>query len=293
MIGILHFAYGAPQSLDDLTDYFSHVLNGKTPPPPMMANITNQFSRVGKADLIGGVTSRIASGLQQLLPTTRIYKGYRHTAPFIEDSVQQMLADGVTKIIVLPINPIFSQSGSGAVHAQVDTIVNGAVPVVHLNDWHLHPAIIALYANRVRRANNWLPQAAQQKAITFFTAHSQPLDTERNAPYIAQMEAMALAIAEAAALPAAQVAYRSAKERAKWLGPDVQEAIQTAVDNGHTGIITCELLSLAPDVESFFEIGADCQALCATLDIPFVQSEFPADSIDTVLALKEIITPHL
>ena len=293
MIGILHFAYGAPQSLDDLTTYFSHVLKGKTPPAPMMANITKQFARVGKPDLIGGATSRIAQGLQQLLPATRIYTGYRHTTPFIADSVQQMLADGVTKIIVLPINPIHSKSGSGAVHDEVDALVNNAVPVVHLNEWHLHPAIIDVYASRVRRANQWLPHLAQQQAVTLFTAHSQPLDKERNTAYTQQLQAMATAIAAAAQLPHAQVAYRSAKERANWLGPDVKDAITSAVEQGRTGIVTCELLSLAPDVESFFEIGADCQAQCEALNIPFVQSEFPSDSIDSVLALKEIITPHL
>ena len=30
MIGVIHYAYGTPKSIDDIATYFSHILNGKT-----------------------------------------------------------------------------------------------------------------------------------------------------------------------------------------------------------------------------------------------------------------------
>ena len=45
-----------------------------------------------------------------------------------------------------------------------------------------------------------------------------------------------------------------------------QNALHTA---GATGFVTCELLSLCADVESYTEIGYECQELCQELNAVF------------------------
>ena len=43
MIGVIHYAYGAPKSIDDVATYFSHILNGKTVPGPMLEKLRHHL----------------------------------------------------------------------------------------------------------------------------------------------------------------------------------------------------------------------------------------------------------
>lgn len=63
--------------------------------------------------------------------------------------------------------------------------------------------------------------------------------------------------------------------------------------NGGSGFITCELLSLCADIESYFEIGEECQELCKELKVPFALSEFPGDSFDTVIDLAKLVEKNV
>lgn len=294
MIAVIHFAYGAPASIDDVPAYFSHII-GRDVPPPMLEKIVAQFKQPAQADFIASATQRIAKGLQHVLPTTlqtdvKVYNAYKHTAPFLEDVVKQAIADGATTIVSLPINPVFSPSGAGAFHAEVAQLLEGTtIQQIEVKNWNTHPAIVDIYADRVLRAYNWLSAESRKDAYVFFTVHSQPIKPEGNAPYTTEFEALAAAIAEKAGIENFAAVYRSSGGKANWLAPDVKEAIRTQAAAGSKGFVTCELLSLAADVESFIEIGPDCEAVAKELGVDFVRAEFPADSFDTIIALAQIV----
>lgn len=299
MIGIIHYAYGAPTSIDDIASYFSHILSGKPVPGPMLKNIAVSFKKPGFPDFIASSTQRIAQGLEIVLnerleEPVKVYNAYKHTAPFIKDAVENALADGVNTIITLPINPISSPSGGGAVHKEVADLIAGQ-DLLHIpiRDWHTNEGIVHVYAERVKRAYKWLPVAAQENAHVLFTVHSQPLDPERNAIYVKQFTEMAIAIADAAGIQNFHMTYRSSRGKANWLEPDVKDKIRELHAAGGTGFVTCELLALTADVESYFEIGEECRELCDELGVPFALSEFPGDSFDTVYALAALVTTYI
>lgn len=298
MIAVIHFAYGAPASIDDVPAYFSHII-GRDVPPPMLEKIVAQFQQPAQADFIASATQRIANGLQHVLPTmlqqdVRVYNAYKHTAPFLQDVVIAAIADGATTIVTLPINPVFSPSGAGAFHAEVAQLLAGTnIQQIEVKNWNTHPAIVDIYADRVSRAYSWLSAQSRKDAHVLFTVHSQPIKPEGNAPYTTEFEALAQAIAEQAGIKHYAAVYRSSGGKANWLAPDVKEAMRTQAAAGATGFVTCELLSLAADVESFIEIGADCEAVARELGVDFVRAEFPADSFDTVMALAQIVTEHV
>ena len=58
MIGVIHYAYGAPKSIDDVATYFSHILNGKTVPGPMLEKIEASFKKPSFPDFIASSTQR-------------------------------------------------------------------------------------------------------------------------------------------------------------------------------------------------------------------------------------------
>ena len=299
MIAVIHFAYGAPQSIDDVPAYFSHILGGKPVPPPMLENIVGSFKKPGLPDFIASSTQRITRGLEVLLKDRfdehiKVYNCYKHTAPFVKDAVEQALADGATKFVTLPINPIFSEVGGGSVHREVTELVaDKNINVITINDWHTNLNIVNVYADRVRRAYNWLSAAVRNDAYVLFTVHSQPIDAQRNTPYVQQFEELAAEIAKAAQIDNYKITYRSSGGKANWLAPDVKVAIRELHEKGSRGFVTCELLSLTADVESFFEIGEECKEVCDELQAEFALAEYPADSFDTVYALANLVEQYV
>ncbi|MGM9946010.1 MAG: ferrochelatase [Lysinibacillus sp.] len=295
MIHVIFYAYGAPTSIDDVEDLFSHVLKGKKVPSPMLDNLRTAFLKSGFPDFITSSSSRIAKGLETLLnerltEEVKVLNAYKHTAPFIDDAIAQAIAENTTKIVTLAINPIHSESGGGVVHAEVASLLEAkGIQHIAINNWHLNSDIISVFSDRVSRALNWLPKKVHSNAHILFTVHSQPVDEERNKPYIEQFEQLATAIANKVGTHNFHITYRSAHGKAGWLGPDVCAHIRTLHSNGAEGIVTCELLSLTADVESYFEIGEECKELCKELNLPFAVSEFPNDSFDTVNALAKLV----
>lgn len=299
MIGIIHYAYGAPTSIDDVNTYFSHILKGKVVPPPMMEKISASFKKPGFPDFIASSTQRIASGLEVVLndkfeQPVKVYYAYKHTVPFLEDVVATAIADGVTTIVTLPINPVFSASGGGSVHAETAALLEGKnIMHIPVTDWHTDEGIVAVYAERVGRALKWLPVAVQDDAHVLFTVHSQPVDPARNEVYVKQFTELATAIASKLGVENFHITYRSSGGKENWLAPDVKTAIRDLQEKGAAAFVTCELLALTADVESYYEIGEECQEVCHELNVPFAVSEFPGDSFDTVMALANLVVKRV
>ncbi|WP_342504019.1 ferrochelatase [Lysinibacillus sp. FSL L8-0126] len=294
MIGIIYYAYGAPKSLDDVTPYFSHIMNGKTPPPHVIENITAQFKKLGGVDPLAANTSRIAKGLehalqQRLAQPVKVYNAYKHTEPYIPDVVNTMLEDGISTFITLPVNPIMS-SGAAAFHDEVSALLaSHDVTIISGQNWHLNTELLAVYKDRVHRAYEWISTEKRTHTHVLYTVHSQPINPERNELYVRQFSELAEAISKAAQIDNWHITYRSGHGKGDWLAPDVKEKIKTLHAEGAQGFVTCELLSLSADIESYFEIGSECQKICEELQVDFAQAEFPGDSYDTIQALATIV----
>lgn len=288
MIGVLFYSYGAPQSIDDVEAYFSHII-GRTPPAPMMEGILQQFKDLQTADPITAYTPRIQEALEFLLnekndEQVKVYVAYKHTTPFTDDAITDALTDGCTSFVTVTVNPIFSASGGGSFHEEVASKITN-YPVTALKNYYAAPQIVDVFAKRVKRAHDFLPRDSKKKV--FFTVHSQIVDEARNKPYVEAFTHFAQLVATAAGVEHFEAVYRSGRKG--WLGPDVKEAIKADTEKGFNAFATCELLSIVPDMESYFEIGAQCKTVCEELNVAFVQTEFIGDSFDGMHALAHQI----
>lgn len=297
MIGLILFAYGAPESMDQLKDYYTHIRYGKEPSEQDLQKAIERFQRAGTAESLGTITKRQAASLKDLLQDlldeeVRAYTAYKHTPPFVEDTVNQMVRDGVSKIVTLLITPLESRTGSMLYQLKVRQTLeqlNVSIPIIHVDQWHLHPRYLEVLADRVRSAVQWLPSSIRQESTVVFTAHSQPGKPERHITYTTQFAELAEAIANRLELPHWRTAYRSAGEKGEWIGPDVKEIIHEEADAGRKGIVTCDLLSMTSNVEALEDIGYDLRPLCDERGMLLVRSEFLNDAYDFMKALSHIV----
>ena len=300
MIGIVFYAYAAPQSRDDLPEFFTHLSDGNEVKPMVVEDFMKRYREFGSNDPLGAHTARIVIGLEKLLKpkikNVKMYNAYKHTTPFLEDTLKKMLEDGMETFVTFSVNPIFSPTGAGVYQKEVENFLAKSGQkheLIHIKNWNTHPSIISVYGDRLKRAFKWLPAHVREDAFVLFTVHSQPLNPAGNNEYIEQYQAMAQAVAIEAGVKNWMMTYRSASSKNGWLSPDVKDAMRSLSVEGSRGFVTCELLSIVADMESFFEIGRDAQAVSNELKVEFVRTEFPGDSFDTVSALAEIVEEQL
>lgn len=299
MIGILTFAYGAPASMDDLEAYYTHIHKKKAQSPEKIEQMKEQFRQIAVGDTLGSITKRQIKALETTLQfhfkeTVKGYAAYKHTSPFVEDVVEQMINDGVTKMITMPIKPLYSKSGYVYYQVLVRQAlkkINAGIPVLNMEGWHDHPSLVNVLSDRVRTAWEWLPQNVKDNASVIFTSHSLPGRPETHRAFENQFTELASLIAEQADIPKWRISYRSGGENQKemWLGPDIKEVIDQEAQQGCKGIIVCELLSLTSNVEAAFDAGYDIQPICREKGMEFFKTAMVDDSFDFIMALTKIV----
>ncbi|MFJ5624268.1 ferrochelatase [Peribacillus loiseleuriae] len=296
MLGIILMSYGGPESVDEIESFFTHILQGRKPSPEQLKPIVEQYSALGSPDPLRTKTKRQAEALQYVLKQSgmteiKVYPAYKHASPYIEETVGLMIAEGVTHVVTLPMTPFYTAKGVGQYQRSVQDEIEKrelTIPVSHIDNWFLHPDYIAVLASRVKEALNWLPKSAREQSTVVFTAHSQPGNEEKHQEYVKQFTGLAERVATKLNVTNWKIAYRSARQKQNWLGPDIKNVIHKEAENGKKGIVTCELLSLTNNVEVLQEIGVECQEIANTLGIHYVRTEFLDDSIDFIHALANI-----
>ncbi|MFD1413743.1 ferrochelatase [Oceanobacillus jeddahense] len=290
MIGILTFAYGAPAaSMDDLEAYYMHIHKKKAQSAEKIEQMKDQFRQIAVGDTLGSITKRQIKALETTLQCyfqepVKGYAAYKHTSPFVEDVVEQMINDGVTKMITIPIKPLYSKSG----YVYYQVLVRQAL---NIERWHDHPSLVNVLSNRVRTAWDWLPRDMKDDATVIFTSHSLPGRPETHHAFENQFTELAGLIANQANTPQWRISYRSGgtSQSEMWLGPDIKEVIEQEAQRGCKGIIICELLSLTSNVEAAFDVGYDIQPICHEKGMEFFKTAMVDDSFDFIIALTKII----
>lgn len=236
----------------------------------------------------------LASILQpHLSETVEGYTAYKHTSPFVEETVAQMLSDGVTKIITIPFKPIHTKSGNIYYQSLVRNALKkfkADIPVIHIEQWHRHPSLVGVFRDRVKTAWEWLPDSIRNDSLVIFTAHSLAGRPEVLQAFEKQLTELAESIVDTLSLPKWRIAYRSAgSHKGIWSGPDIKDVIKAESATGSKGIIVCELLTVTENIEALFDIGYDVQSLCQKLGIEVFRTPMLNDSFDFILALKDIV----
>ncbi len=161
-------------------------------------------------------TRRLARAVQLELPGVRVVEAMRYGNPALAATVAALRADGIRRVLALPLYPQYSTSTTAAV-ADVLAQFDG-LPTRLIDDYHLDAGWVAAMADSIRR------QRAEHGAgeHLLFSFHGLPQRfADRGDPYPEQCEASARAIAIALGLAddAWTLSYQSRFGREKWLEP--------------------------------------------------------------------------
>lgn len=174
-------------------------------------------------------TRRLADAVQRQLPQLRVVHAMRYGNPSLARVLQALRAEGVQRVLALPLYPQYSTSTTAAVGDVLERAQGLHTRMVA--DYHLDPGWVAAVAGSIRqhRADHG------EGDHLLFSFHGLPQRfADRGDPYPRQCEASAQAIAAALGLGdgAWSLSYQSRFGREQWLLPATASTLDELAERG-------------------------------------------------------------
>lgn len=278
MIGVLLMAYGGPESLDDMPGYLADIRGGRVTPKAVLDEISHNYAQIGGKSPLMEITKRQAAGVEKILNANgehfKFYLGMRHWSPWIEETVRDMIADGITRAVAVVLAPHYSGMSVAKYHKKIETgleMFEGSIEFEYIESYHDAPKYIQALANRVREGINRWPESERENVHVVLSAHSLPERIlKMGDPYQDQLFESARLIAQGAGLRDDQWSwsYQSAgRSPEPWLGPQIQDHIPALAEKGIKNIVSVPIGFVCDHVEILYDIDILAQGVSHGLGV--------------------------
>ncbi len=303
--GVLLMAYGAPATLDDVADSFTHIRDGRRPPPERVEELVGRYRQIGDVSRLLKITEEQGRALQERLdtdagPPVRVFTGMRHSPPFIADRVSGIAASGVRHLVGLVLAPHYSSMSVGKYHAILRESLGAlASPpsLIEVKSYHDHEGFIAAVVEALREALADVRRESGEEPPprVIFTAHSLPARIlDEGDPYRDQVETTARLAAAAAGVDRWEVAFQSASPTGEpWLGPDFIERIRACGEAGERGVIVAPIGFVSEHLEILYDVDILARKAAAAAGVRLWRTPSMNTRPDFVGALASIVREAL
>ncbi len=242
------------------------------------------------------LTTLLQGFLGQQGHLVRVRHAMRYGQPSVASQLDALKAEGVTRVLVVPLYPQYSGATTASVMDEVFDWGRSTrlLPELrHVNHFHDDPGYIAALANSVRE--HWAREGRPDKLVMSF--HGMPHRTLLlGDPYHCECLKTGRMLAEALALNKDQyvVTFQSRFGRAKWLQPYTEPTLRALGKSGTKRVdVVCPAF-VADCIETLEEIameGRDAFLESGGQDFHYIPCL--NDRLDWVRALSDVVTQHL
>jgi ferrochelatase len=285
--GVILMTYGSATTASQVREYFGRIYKGKAS-AELIADFENRYRQVGRSPLVE-ITNAQAAALEAALGKRyAVHAGMRHSAPFIEEAIEECAADGATSLIGIILSPQFSSfimegykkdfSAGAQMHGITQAVV--AAP------WPAEPHFIELLAKRV-----FDQLAILGDVPVVFTTHSLPKRVvEKDPSYLAQLQDTIDAVRARIAKDIEWYqGYQSAGHTPEeWLKPDLTDILAGLKQKGHTKVLIVPIQFLADHLEILYDLDIAAREQCDEAGIGYHRIELPNTSPLFIEALTAI-----
>jgi ferrochelatase len=275
-IGVLIMAYGGPNSLDEIPGYLADIRSGRPTPRRILDEISSNYKLIGgKSPLLEFTRRQVAAVQAHFDPSKfKFYIGMRHWSPWIEDTIRDMLDDGITRAVSLVLAPHYSKLSIAKYQAKIAAgleMYHDQIEFAHVESYHDAPGLIEALANRVVEGLNRWPADIRPKVHVVFSAHSLPVRiVKMGDPYADQLQETAELVAQKAGLEEEQWSwsYQSAgRSPEPWLGPQLPEHLEALAGKGIRNVVSLPIGFVSDHVEILYDIDIQAQQVASDLGL--------------------------
>jgi ferrochelatase len=229
-----------------------------------------------------------------------VYVGMRYWHPLTESVVQQIKADGITHLVVLPLYPQYSISTTGSSFRLLETLWRQDLELakIHLfliNSWYDQKDYLEAMALGIQTQLEQYPDP--DRVHVLFSAHGVPEEyvTRYGDPYQQEMEACVQLIwKRVQRINPFSLAYQSRVGPIRWLNPYTEDVIPQLGTQGVKQLLVVPISFVSDHIETLEEIDIEYRHLAQACGIETFR-RVPALNTDPGLiqAMVKLITPYL
>ena len=304
---VLLLAHGTPDALSEIPEYLRNVTGGRTLPDTVIEEITHRYSLIGHSPLTALTLEQGRLLSEELgLP---VYVGMRNWKPYIGETVRQMRADGVTRMVAICLAPQNSRTSVGLYRRAVFAEADDAMQIDFVEGWADHPLLADAFAARLLPVFERIYAGNGGAVPVVFTAHSVPCrtiqtqapDTAPSGPVPAldpdsyPVEAKRTAALVARRIPGLQenrwfFAFQSqGMSGGPWIGPTVEDTLTALHQQGNAIVIVQPVGFLCDHVEILYDIDIGFREFAARLNLRIERPESLNDSPLLTAALADLV----
>ncbi len=298
-IAVLLMAYGTPNTLDEIGPYHTDIRGGRKPSPENLRELIARYQRIGGRTQLLDITRAQARALQaQLGDEFRVYIGMKHWHPYIAQVVDEIVRDGLRRVIALVLAPHYSRFSIDGYFQRVRAAMEqagAALDVTHIESWNAHPLFLQSVAERMLGGRAKFGAASWDDLEVIFSAHSLPERIlQSNDPYPQELRETCEGVAPLIGLKKWRLAYQSAgRTGEKWLSPEILSTLDEIARAGKRRVLIAPIGFVADHLEILYDLDVECAQRAKTLGLAMHRIESPNASPAFITALTSIVREHL
>ena len=259
-----------------------------------------QYAAIGGGSPIGAITEAQARALEAALARAShpmpVRVGMRYTEPSIDAGLSALAAEGVDRVVVLPLYPQWSETTTGSSFQEVRralTRMTAPPRATFVDDWPDDPGYVAAVARTVREALAEVPADLLPRTRVLFSAHWLPVRyVAAGDPYPERVARTVGAVTAALGSDASRTrtCFQSRLGPVKWLEPSTGQAIAQAAADGVAALVVVPIAFVSDHLETLFEIDREYRETARHAGIPvFVRARSLNDAPDFADALAGLV----
>ncbi|MFF3623973.1 ferrochelatase [Streptomyces sp. NPDC002467] len=318
---LLLLSFGGPEGPDDVVPFLENVTRGRGIPRERLKEVGQHYFGFGGVSPINGQNRELLDALRKDFAEhgldLPVYWGNRNWAPYLNDVMREMAADGRRRIAVLATSAYASYSGcrqyrenlADALAALVEEGVTELPKVDKLRHYFNHPGFVQPMIDGVLASLESLPQEVRAGARLVFTTHSIPTaaadasgpveeHTEggEGGAYVRQHLDVAKVIADAVRAETGtelpwDLVYqsRSGAPHIPWLEPDVCDHLEALHEGGTPAVVMVPIGFVSDHMEVLYDLDTEATAKAAELGLPIARSATVGADPRFAAAVRELV----
>ncbi|MGB8941847.1 MAG: ferrochelatase, partial [Streptomyces sp.] len=297
---LLLLSFGGPEGPDDVVPFLENVTRGRGIPKERLKEVGQHYFQFGGVSPINDQNRALLDALRKDFAEhgldLPVYWGNRNWAPYLTDTLRELVRDGHRRVLVLATSAYASYSGCRQYRENLaDSLAVLAsegleVPRVDkLRHYFNHPGFVRPMIDGVLKSLADLPEDARAGAHLAFTTHSIPTaaadtsgrveDHGDGGAYVAEHLDVARLIAGAVREETGvehpwQLVYqsRSGAPHIPWLEPDICDHLEERQAAGAPAVVMVPIGFVSDHMEVKYDLDTEATAKAAELGLPVARS---------------------
>jgi ferrochelatase len=301
MRALLLLAFGGPRSLEEVEPFLVRLFKGRRLSAELVERVKGRYRLIGGASPLLKITQGQAKGLEKRLRekghSFKSYVGMRYGHPLIEETMREMVNDGIEEVFAIPMAPFQSRESTGAYIEEVKRVqknIGEVLKVSFVVGWFMHPLFLEAIREKVREGLMGFTPEERKSVQLLFTAHSLPKSIFEKDPYAREIEATIQGVADGLEHRAWRMAYQSkGGGPEEWVGPDVESVLMNLSKEGVQKVLIVPIGFVSDHIEILYDIDIVYREKAKSLGIKLKRPPSLNDSEKFIDALSAIVEEHM